>query len=142
MPDLSSAQFPLFAVRALCALFLAITFLQSGIDKIVDYQGNLDYFTGHFKKSFLSKTVRQSLVALLVLEVIAGALCAVGFLQLLFANKFQLAKYGFVFAGLTFCALLFGQRVNKDYVGAANLVPYFLVSIVGLWATAGGRLGF
>lgn len=142
MPDLSSAQFPLFAVRALCALFLAITFLQSGIDKVVDYQGNLDYFTGHFKKSFLGRMVKHALVALLVLEILAGALCAVGFLQLMFANKSELARYGFLFSGLTFCALLFGQRVNKDYVGAANLVPYFLVSIIGLWTTAGTRVGF
>ena len=141
MPDLNSAQFPLFAVRALCALFLAITFLQSGIDKIVDFQGNLDYFSSHFKKSFISKLVKQSLVGLLVLEVIAGALCAVGFLQLLFANKVELAKYGFLFSAITLCALLFGQRVNKEYVGAANLVPYFLVAVFGLWLSA-GRLGF
>jgi hypothetical protein len=30
--------------------------------------------------------------------------------------------------------LFFGQRVAKDYGGAAALVPYFLMAVGGLWS--------
>jgi hypothetical protein len=29
-------------------------------------------------------------------------------------------------------ALFFGQRVSKDYAGAAALVPYFLLALVAI----------
>jgi hypothetical protein len=34
--------------------FLAILFLQSGIDKVVDRRGNLEWLNGHFAKSPLA----------------------------------------------------------------------------------------
>src|SRR5204863_5122573 len=44
-------------LQMLVSLFLAILFLQSGIDKIVDRQGNLDWLKGHFAKSPLAGMV-------------------------------------------------------------------------------------
>lgn len=38
-------------------LFLIITFLQSGIDKVVDWNGNLSWLKGHFSKSPLKNGV-------------------------------------------------------------------------------------
>jgi hypothetical protein len=40
-------------------------------------------------------------------------------------------------SGVTFLALFFGQRMAKDYAGAAALVPYFLVSLAAIFATRG-----
>ena len=40
---------------------------------------------------------------------------------------------GALFAGISSCVLMAGQRLAKDYVGAAALVPYFLIAIIGLY---------
>ena len=31
--------------------------------------------------------------------------------------------------------LFFGQRLAKDYAGAATLVPYFILAVLGIWLT-------
>jgi len=46
-------------MQILVAAFLAILFLQSGIDKIVDRRGNLEWLKGHFAKSALAGVVPQ-----------------------------------------------------------------------------------
>jgi hypothetical protein len=38
--------------------FLAILFLQSGIDKVIDHRSNLEWLKGHFAKSPLAAIVR------------------------------------------------------------------------------------
>ena len=40
--------------------------------------------------------------------------------------------YGYVILALTIMFLLLGQRIAKDYEGAANLVPYFILIILGI----------
>ena len=39
------------------ALLVAILFLQSGLDKVFDWKGNLDWLTGHFAKTFMGRMV-------------------------------------------------------------------------------------
>ena len=39
------------------SVLLAILFLQSGIDKVIDRHGNLEWLAGHFAKSFLAGMV-------------------------------------------------------------------------------------
>jgi hypothetical protein len=46
-----------FSTEILVLAFLIITFLQSGIDKIVDWKGNLAWLKGHFSKTFLKGMV-------------------------------------------------------------------------------------
>ena len=46
-------------------------------------------------------------------------------------------------AASAFLALFFGQRISKDYTGAAVLPAYFLVALFGLYMTGAfitGRL--
>ena len=38
-------------------LFLTITFLQSGLDKILDWKGNIGWLKEHFSKTFMGKMV-------------------------------------------------------------------------------------
>lgn len=135
MPSLDSTQFPLWLMQALCALFLAILFLQSGLDKVVDWKGNLGWLTGHFAKSPLRGVVPLMLGTLTLLEVASGLLSAAGVVALVLTGSARLAFWGAALCGLTFCALFFGQRMAKDYVGAAGLVPYFLVGLVALYVT-------
>ena len=40
--------------------------------------------------------------------------------------------YGFVVLALTLILLFAGQRIAKDYLGAADLVPYFMLIILGI----------
>jgi hypothetical protein len=135
MPPLDSTQLPLWLMQALCALFLAILFLQSGLDKVVDWKGNLGWLTGHFAKSPLRGVVPLMLGTLTLLEVAAGLLSAAGVVALVATGSARLAFWGAALSGLSFCALFFGQRMAKDYAGAAGLVPYFLVALVALHVT-------
>jgi len=120
-------------VRLCMAAFLAILFLQSGIDKIVDRKGNVEWLTGHFANSPLASQVIPMLGVVTVVEVAAGALSALGFLALLFTGSAKLAAWGALVSLVGLLMLFFGQRVAKDYAGAAVLVPYFLVSSAALW---------
>jgi hypothetical protein len=137
MPSLDSNLFPLWLVQVLCSLLLAITFLQSGLDKVIDWKGNLGWLSGHFSKSPLRGVVAPLLLTLTVLELATGALCAAGLVPLLLSGGTRLALWGVALSGLTFVALFFGQRMAKDYAGAAGLVPYFLVSLAALFALRG-----
>lgn len=122
-----------WVLQALASLFLAILFLQSGIDKIVDHQGNLDFLTGHFAKSALAKTVRPMFLTMTILETLSGLLSGIGFLLVVFRHDPNVAFCGAVLSGISLCALFFGQRVAKDYAGAAVLVPYFVVALIAIW---------
>ena len=71
-----------------------------------------------------------------ILEVSAGALSGMGCVVLILTHDPTVAFLGAVVAGINLCALFFGQRVAKDYVGAAALVPYFLLAITGIYLLA------
>jgi uncharacterized membrane protein YphA (DoxX/SURF4 family) len=73
------------------ALFFAILFLQSGLDKLLDRSGNQAYLSNYFGKSPLKGLTPVLFVALTVLEVLTGVLSALGFLQILFAERSVLA---------------------------------------------------
>jgi len=137
MPSLDSNHFPLWLVQVLSTLLLAITFLQSGLDKVLDWKGNLGWLTGHFSKSPLRGVVAPMLATLTLLELAAGAVSAAGGVVLVLSGGTRLALWGAALSGVSFLALFFGQRMAKDYAGAAGLVPYFLVSLVALLALRG-----
>jgi hypothetical protein len=131
MPPLDGAL-AMLVMRALAAAFLGILFLQSGIDKVTDRAGNLDWLTGHFAKSPLAKMVPLMLTTITFLEIAAGALSAVGLVVLLLLGTTTVAFLGAVLAGVSIVCLFFGQRLAKDYAGAAGLVPYFLVTLAAI----------
>ena len=123
----------LYLLQLLVSAFLAILFLQSGIDKILDRQGNLTWLSGHFAKSPLSGIVPLMFTVLTIIEVAAGLLSAIGFLALLFAHNPTVAFYGAVASAIAILCLFFGQRMAKEYAGAAVLVPYFLLTLVAIY---------
>jgi hypothetical protein len=120
---------PMASAQLLTAALLAILFLQSGIDKIVDFRGNLQWLTGHFAKSPLASMVTPMLATILLTECAAGALCAVGAFQVATAGDAGIALRGAQLAALNIVMLFFGQRLAKDYAGAAALVPYFILCV-------------
>src|SRR5438067_2283649 len=127
---------PTFLVQLLVAAFLAILFLQSGIDKIVDRQGNLSWLSGHFAKSPLAGFVPLLFTILTIIEVSAGLLSAIGFVALLFAHNSTIAFDGAIVSAVAVLCLFFGQRMAKEYAGAAILVPYFLLTVVAIYLLA------
>ena len=138
MLTLHSSTGAIFALQVLISAFFAILFLQSGIDKVMDRKGNLAWLTGHFAKSPLAAMVPVLLSVITVMELAAGALSAIGCVMVLLRHDSTIAFYGVVLSGFVLLALFFGQRMAKEYPGAASLVPYFLVVIAGvLWLGQG-----
>ena len=123
---------PELFVRLVASAFLAILFLQSGLDKVLNWQGNLDWLKGHFAKTFLNGSVPLMLGVVTVLEVLSGVSCAVGIGEMLLWKTTQFALLGAELAALCLVMLFFGQRIAQDYAGAAGLVPYFVLSIISI----------
>jgi diacylglycerol kinase len=127
-----------YLMQIFASAFLAILFLQSGVDKVVDRRGNLEWLKGHFAKSPLAGIVPALLVCITTLEVAAGALSAVGCVLVILLKDSTIAFYGAILSAAAITALFFGQRMAKDYAGAAVLVPYFLLTLVAIYLLAQG----
>jgi hypothetical protein len=117
------------------ALLVSILFIQSGLDKVFDWRGNLEWLTGHFSKTFLSGMVPMMLATITLMELAAGFLSAAGIVYFLVTGSTVLIFYAAVLAAASIAALFFGQRVAKDYPGAAVLIPYFILLIILMYLT-------
>jgi diacylglycerol kinase len=131
-----SLEGAIYLLQILVSAFLAILFLQSGIDKVVDRRGNLEWLKGHFAKSPLAGTVPVLLTVITIIEGAAGVLSAIGCVVIIFSRSSTVAFYGAVISAIAIVALFFGQRMAKDYAGAAVLVPYFLLALAAIYLLA------
>lgn len=120
-----------------CAALLAIVFIQSGLDKVFDWSGNIGWLTDHFSETFFAGQVPFMVGLLTVFELAAGVAVGVGGVLLLVTGSETFVLIGFLLCGITFLQLFFGQRVAKDYEGASVIVPYFIVVLAGLALLAG-----
>jgi uncharacterized membrane protein YphA (DoxX/SURF4 family) len=136
MQFLHTREGALLLIQVLISAFLAILFLQSGIDKVVDRRGNLEWLKGHFAKSPLGGFVPLLVTLITILELAAGLFSAVGCVLIVAGHDSRLASHGAVIAALSIVALFFGQRMAKDYAGAATLVPYFLLALAAIYVLA------
>lgn len=119
--------------EVLILLFLTVTFLQSGIDKIVDWNGNLSFIRDHFKNSPLRNSVPLLLMIILILEIIAGLCMIFGVYQLYTSGAKEIALFGVELSAITLIFLLIGQRLAKDYAGAMTLAVYFFITLWGVY---------
>jgi len=117
------------SAEILLLLFLVITFLQSGMDKVVDWKGNLSWLTDHFSKTPMRSIVPGMLVVVLLAEILAGVLCLIGLYQIIFIGGGDMALYGAIASCISLLMLLFGQRMAKDYEGAKTIVIYFIPAV-------------
>jgi len=111
-------------------LFFAITFIQSGYDKIMDWKGNVGWLKGHFANTPIKNMVPQSLAIILLLEVLAGALSVVGAIEIFINDGHDFAFIATILSCVTLLFLLLGQRLAKDYDGARTIVIYFVPAIL------------
>src|SRR5204863_5354642 len=100
MVALHTSANAIYLMQILVAALLAILFLQSGLDKIIDRRGNLEWLKGHFAKSPLAGMVPLLVVVITILEVAAGALSAVGCLMVIFAGETAVAFYGAILSAV------------------------------------------
>lgn len=119
--------------QAILLLFLIIVFLQSGVDKVKDWKGNLSWLTGHFADSPFKNGVPFLLATVTVMELAAGLLCSIGLVHLLLHDNSFFAFYGTLVAAITLLMLLLGQRVAKDYEGAKTIVIYLMPTVFLLY---------
>lgn len=122
-----------YPTEILILLFLIVTFLQSGFDKITDWNGNLSFIKGHFANSPLKNVVPLLLAIILIIEVIAGLFMVFGIYQLINDGTKTYALIGVELSALTLIFLLIGQRLAKDYAGAMTLAVYFATTIFGVY---------
>ncbi len=118
-----------------CASLVAILFVQSGLDKVFDWKGNIGWLTGHFKETFLSGMVPVMVGTITILELLTGVLSVVGIVYFLISGSTVLIFWTAFLGTGSILALFFGQRVAKDYEGAAVLVPYFILLIIMMYLT-------
>lgn len=127
------ANTPMILLRLAFCSMVAILFLQSSLDKLFNWKGEKEYLTGHFAKSPLKGTVPLLLPVIIIIELLAGGFSAAGFFQVLLMRGTVLGFLGMCFGTAAIVMLFFGQRVAKDYAGAASLIPYFLMCAAGMW---------
>lgn len=119
--------------ESLLLLFLAITFLQSGVDKILDWKGNLGWLKGHFSETPFKNLVPQLLFTILLVESLAGILSLAGIIELIVAGTYSLGYLGAILACIALLMLLLGQRIAKDYDGARTIVIYLIPTVFLLY---------
>ncbi|WP_163409410.1 DoxX family protein [Flavobacterium ajazii] len=117
----------------LLLIFLALTFLQSGYEKIFYWKENISWLKEHFSKTVLKNQVPLALLHLLILELISGILCSVGAIQLFTKSGREYGFYGAVFSCICLLMMLFGQRLAKDYDGARTIVIYFIPAVMAVY---------
>ena len=123
---------PMELCQIFIAIFLFIAFFQSGLDKVIDRKGNLDFLKAHFSDSPIVKIIPIMLLILTFLEIIGSLMLGYG-VYYAFAKRSTLwIFYGFVVIAITIIILFAGQRIAKDYLGAADLVPYFILIMLGI----------
>lgn len=112
--------------------FFLIVFIQSGIDKIIDYKGNLTFLKGLFKAFFSPPLITLALVSVTILEVISGVLCLIGIGDFILNDSSFIGLLGLITGSFALLILLFGQRVSKNYEGAKTIAIYFILAMIGI----------
>ena len=116
--------------QILVSIFFSIVFFQSSLDKINDREGNLKFFNHHFKGTFFQNYTSISLNLLALLEIISAFLCFLGIYYKLSYHNSIFIYFGLLLSAIVLLLLLFGQRLAKDYAGAADITIYFILCIV------------
>ena len=121
----------LLARTAVCAFF-TILFLQSGLDKVVDWKGNLEWLSEHFSQAFFSKATPILLGIMTFMELLTCVASAFAIVVLWTQGPNEIPMVAMSLACASLLMLFTGQRFAKDYAGAATLATYFAVALLGL----------
>ena len=112
--------------------FFFIVFIQSGLDKIFDYNGNLAFLKDLLKIYFSPPLITFALILVTIFELISGILCLIGIVDFIFNKSNLIGLIGLIIGSLALLILLFGQRVSKNYDGAKTITIYFILAMIGI----------
>ena len=112
--------------------FFFIVFIQSGVDKIFDYKGNLSFLNDLLKIYFSPPLIAFALILVTIFELISGILCLIGIVDFIFNKSNLIGLIGLIIGSLALLILLFGQRVSKNYDGAKTITIDFILAMIGI----------
>jgi len=112
--------------------FFLIVFIQSGIDKVFDFKGNLSFLNDLLGAFFSQPLIKLALISVTILELLSGTLCLIGIIDVLLNGSNFIGLLGLIVGSFALLVLLFGQRVSKNYDGAKTITIYFILSTVGI----------
>jgi|TARA_B110000444_G_scaffold3309_1_gene3066 uncharacterized membrane protein YphA (DoxX/SURF4 family) len=112
--------------------FFLIVFIQSGVDKIFDYKGNLNFLNDLLKIYFSPSLIAFALISVTILELVSGILCLIGIVDFIFNDSSFIGFLGLIIGSIALLVLLFGQRVSKNYDGAKTIAIYFILAMIGI----------
>ena len=112
--------------------FFFIVFIQSSVDKIYDYKGNLTYLNDLLKIYFSPPLIAFALIVVTIFELISGILCIIGIVDFIFNKSNFIGLLGLIIGSFALLILLFGQRVSKNYDGAKTIAIYFILAMIGI----------
>ena len=127
-------------LRMTISAFLATIFLQSGIDKILNWNSELDWMSKQFENTPLASSLHVGLFVVTILEILGGGLSALGILWILFRDGHSVGLLGTMFCSFSLCILMMFS------VGVRNrlfLKSYLFARIPGRWrklSSTAGRL--
>lgn len=116
----------------LVLVFFLIVFIQSGLDKILDYKGNLNFLKDLLKIYFSPTLIELALISVTILELTSGILCLIGIINFVFNDSNFIGLLGLITGSIALLVLLFGQRVSKNYDGAKTIAIYFILAMIGI----------
>lgn len=125
---------PDLLLQSVSLLFVLTVLGQSGLDKALHFRGNLDYFRQQFKNTPFSPATGGLLAVITLMETGSAVLAAVGLFSLWTSGERMTGIFAMTLAASTFVCLIFGQRIARDYAGAAGITPYLAVAMLGLYA--------
>lgn len=123
---------PLVFAKILAGIFFGILFLQSGLDKVINWKGNKEWVVSHFAKSPLAKMAPLMFVTITLVEVLAGVVSLLGLILFIVNGSEELLFCGIATSAVSLIMLFFGQRLAQDYVGAQSLAIYFGVALISM----------
>lgn len=112
--------------------FFLIVFIQSGIDKVFDFKGNLSFLNDLLGAFFSQPLIKLALISVTILELLSGTLCLIGIVDVLLNGSNFIGLLGLIVGSFALLVLLFGQRVSKNYDGAKTIAIYFILSTIGI----------
>ncbi|MDA9126895.1 DoxX family protein [Flavobacteriaceae bacterium] len=112
--------------------FFLIVFIQSGLDKVFDYKGNLSFLNDSLGSFFSKPLITLALISVTILELTSGLLCLLGIVDIIFNDSNFIGLIGMIIGSVALLILLFGQRVSKNYDGAKTIAIYFILAMIGI----------
>jgi uncharacterized membrane protein YphA (DoxX/SURF4 family) len=114
-------------------IFHSIVFLQSGIDKVTNWKGNLEFTTQTLSEKFPKPMVVFALLSVLLFEAFGGLFSIIAVVMNLIGIDYLIyAQIGLSMCGIALLILMLGQRLSQNYVDAKTIAIYFIVCMGGL----------